>query len=70
MMNSTHSLTAQRMTYATSNTTEASTADSGVMPTQRLSCLLEGLSPAQRDQQRTQVLSQLNLLNTEAIPVF
>ncbi|KPQ34147.1 MAG: His Kinase A (phospho-acceptor) domain/GAF domain [Phormidesmis priestleyi Ana] len=69
-MNSTHSLTAQRMTYATSNTTEASTADSGVMPTQRLSCLLEGLSPAQRDQQRTQVLSQLNLLNTEAIPVF
>ncbi|MEM6448842.1 MAG: GAF domain-containing sensor histidine kinase [Cyanobacteria bacterium P01_D01_bin.105] len=36
----------------------------------RLSCLLEGLSPEQRDQERNQALEQLGIQTPEAIPIF
>ncbi|MEL7333385.1 MAG: GAF domain-containing sensor histidine kinase [Cyanobacteria bacterium J06560_2] len=36
----------------------------------RLSCFLEGPSPEQRDLNRIQVLSQLNLLGNDTVPVF
>lgn len=36
----------------------------------RLSCLIEGLSPEQRNRERTETLQQLNLIETEVIPVF
>ncbi|MEO0646398.1 MAG: GAF domain-containing sensor histidine kinase [Cyanobacteria bacterium J06650_10] len=40
-------------------------------PTQaRLSCLLDGPSPAQLDSQRIQTLSHLNLLGNDTVPVF
>lgn len=36
----------------------------------QLACLLEGRSPAERDRDRTQLLSRFNLLGSETIPVF
>lgn len=57
------------MTYGTSNATEPNSADDSAIQT-RLSCLLEGLSPAQRDHQRAQSLDQLNLLSSDSVPVF
>lgn len=71
MMNSIHSsfINAQRMTYETSKAIDASSTHTHSIQTQ-LSCLLEGLSPAQRDQRRTQVLLDLNLLGTETVPIF
>jgi signal transduction histidine kinase len=57
------------MTYGTSNAIEPNSADNSALQT-RLSCLLEGLSPIQRDHLRTQSLSQLNLLGSESVPIF
>jgi signal transduction histidine kinase len=62
-------LNAQRMTYATSKAINFSSADNNSIQT-RLACLLEGLPPQQRDKHREQVLIDLNLLNTEANPLF
>ena len=59
----------QRMTYGTSKATEHSSADNS-LPQTRLSCLLEGRTPAQRDRDRVQTLAQYKLLGTDAIPVF
>ena len=56
------------MTYATSQTA-ASTIDLSSVESQ-LSCRLEGPSPLQRDQHRTQILHDFNLYSTEAIPIF
>ncbi len=56
------------MTYATS-TAATSPADSPAIQT-KLSCPLEGLSPTQRDQRRSQVLHDLNLYGAEAVPIF
>ena len=61
---------ASRMTYGTSNDAKAPMLHSIDTTQARLSCLLDGPSPAQRDLQRTQTLSRLNLLSTDAIPVF
>lgn len=36
----------------------------------QLSCLLEGLTPAQRDRKRIEAIAALNLLGTEAVPIF
>ncbi|MBE9064394.1 GAF domain-containing sensor histidine kinase [cf. Phormidesmis sp. LEGE 11477] len=36
----------------------------------RLSCRLEGMSPEQRDRYRTNVLSRLNLLDNDSVPIF
>lgn len=37
----------------------------------RLSCQLEGMTPTQRDRQRTDILSQFNLLgNSDSVPIF
>ncbi len=63
------SFNAQRMTYATSKATNFPSADNNSIQT-RLACLLEGLPPNQRDQHREQVLNDLNLLNSEALPLF
>lgn len=60
---------AQRMTYATSKATTFTSADNNSIQT-RLSCLLEGLPPHQRDQHREQILSDLNLQKAESIPLF
>ncbi len=60
---------AQRMTYATSKATNFSSADNNSIQT-RLACLLEGLPPSQRDEHREQILSNLNLLNAEALALF
>lgn len=60
---------AQRMTYATSKATIFTSADNNSIQT-RLSCLLEGLPPQQRDQHREQILSELNLQNEQAVPLF
>lgn len=57
------------MTYGTSKATELSSADNN-LPQTRLSCLLEGRSPAQRDHDRVQTLAHFNLLGTDAIPIF
>ncbi len=57
------------MTYGTSKATEPSSADNN-LPQTRLSCLLEGRSPAQRDSDRVQTLAHFNLLGTDAIPIF
>ncbi|MEO0515936.1 MAG: GAF domain-containing sensor histidine kinase [Cyanobacteria bacterium P01_A01_bin.116] len=61
------------MTYGTSNHkgtfAESVSLDRDAIQT-RLSCLLEGRSPADRDRDRTQALSHFNLLGTDAIPVF
>ena len=57
------------MTYGTSKATEHSSADNS-LPQTRLSCLLEGRTPAQRDRDRVQTLAQYKLLGTDAIPVF
>ena len=51
------------MTYATSKATDPKSAEDHSVQT-RPSCLVEGLSPAQRDQRRVQVLTALNLLGT------
>ncbi|MGD1900347.1 MAG: histidine kinase dimerization/phospho-acceptor domain-containing protein [Phormidesmis sp.] len=58
------------MTYGTSDNAKepASTTDDSAQT--RLSCLLEGLSPAERDVTRTQTLLRLNLLNHDTVPVF
>jgi signal transduction histidine kinase len=63
------SFNAQRMTYATSKATTLTSADNNSIQT-RLSCLLEGLPPHQRDQHREQVLRDLNLQKAESIPLF
>ncbi len=57
------------MTYGTSRATEPSSDDNN-LPQMRLSCLLEGRSPAQRDRDRVQTLAHFNLLGTDAIPIF
>ncbi len=57
------------MTYGTSSASEPDPANDNPIQT-RLSCLLEGRSPAQRDQDRAQVLTRLNLLESNVIPVF
>ncbi len=70
-MESTYSLfDPPRMTYGTSDNAKepASTTDDSAQT--RLSCLLEGLSPAERDVTRTQTLLRLNLLNHDTVPVF
>ncbi|MGB3291387.1 MAG: GAF domain-containing sensor histidine kinase [Phormidesmis sp.] len=56
------------MTYGTSKPTEHSSADN--IPQTRLSCLLEGRSPAQRERDRIQALAHYKLLGTDAIPIF
>lgn len=57
------------MTHGISNVTEPSSpGDSSIQA--RLSCLLEGPSPAQRDHCRAQALSRFDLLSTDAVPVF
>jgi len=49
----------------------SSTATAGVRPVQtRLSCLLEGLSPEQRDQARIETLRKLGLQGTESLPIL
>ena len=61
------------MTYSASNAKEyAPTEDLSVGNSlqSRLSCLLEGLAPAERNQARTQTLSRLGLLGKESISVF
>ncbi|MGC1306194.1 MAG: GAF domain-containing protein [Phormidesmis sp.] len=57
------------MTYGTSSAAEPIAGEDNLIQTQ-LSCFLEGLSPAQRDQNRAQTLAQLKLPGTDAIPVF
>ncbi len=57
------------MMYGTSNATDQRLADSHSIKTQ-LSCLLEGSSPAQRDQARTQTIGDLGLNSSEAVPIF
>lgn len=65
------------MTYATSKATDSKLADDNFIHT-RPACLIEGLSPAQRDQHRIQVLTNLNLLgakgdiagNTQSVSIF
>lgn len=69
-MNSTnYPFNAQRMTYGISSASEPDSANDNFIQTQ-LSCLLEGRSPAQRDQDRARTLARLNLLASNAIPVF
>lgn len=61
------------MTYGTSKATDQRQADDNSTPTSiqtRLSCLLEGPSPDQRDRDRIQALTRLNLLGNAAVPVF
>ncbi len=36
----------------------------------RLSCQLEGMTPAQRDRHRAEILSRLNLLSNDSVPIF
>ncbi|MEL6879978.1 MAG: histidine kinase, partial [Cyanobacteria bacterium J06607_10] len=36
----------------------------------KLSCFLDGMLPAERDQARVEALSRLNLLGNESVPVF
>lgn len=57
------------MTYSPPKATEHSSADN-TLPQTRLSCLLEGRSPAQRDRHRVQTLAHYKLLGTDAIPIF
>lgn len=78
MLNTTNTpdpISAPRMTYGTSHSAQSpsSLTDSlteNSAQTQQLSCFLEGLSPAQRDQKRTDILAQMNLLSADAVPVF
>ena len=49
------------MTYATSEAIDPNLIDDRSIQT-RPSCLIEGLSPTQRDQRRTQILTHFNLL--------
>lgn len=61
------------MTYGTSKATDQKPADDNSTPMSiqtRLSCLLEGPSSDQRDRDRIQALTRLNLLDNAAIPVF
>ncbi|MGB3298201.1 MAG: GAF domain-containing protein [Phormidesmis sp.] len=51
------------MTYATSKATDSKLADDHSLYT-RPACLIEGLSPAQRDQRRIQALTDFNLLGS------
>ncbi len=55
--------------YGTANATDQRSADSRPIQTQ-LSCLLEGSSPAHRDQTRTQAIEDLGLDGSDAIPIF
>ncbi|NJM97302.1 MAG: GAF domain-containing sensor histidine kinase [Phormidesmis sp. RL_2_1] len=55
--------------HSVNGTAESDPTDSDAIQT-RLSCLLEGLSPAQRNRHRTQILERLHLLDAHAIPVF
>ena len=65
------------MTHATSKAIDSKSADNHSIQA-RPACLIEGLSPAQRDQHRKQVLAALNLLGragaiesgTEAVSIF
>lgn len=57
------------MTYGTSSDSEPDLANDNFIQT-RLSCLLEGRSPAERDQDRAQILANLHLLASNTIPVF
>lgn len=57
------------MTYGTSKASEPSSTDNN-FPQTRLSCLLEGRSPAQRNRDRIQTLAHFDLLGTDAIPIF
>ncbi|CAN5681297.1 hypothetical protein BH23CYA1_BH23CYA1_12730 [soil metagenome] len=57
------------MTYGTSKITDQTSAGDKAIPV-RLSCLLEGPSPEQRDHNRTRALIRLNLLGNAAIPIF
>ncbi len=57
------------MTYGTSSDArEPTTADNSTQT--RLSCLLEGLSPTQRDMARIKAIAELSLLENSAVPVF
>ena len=71
------------MTYSTSSNEKAFNSDSdlgvglveeslGVEDAlqSRLSCQLEGMTPAQRNQQRVDTLSRLGLLSNDSVPVF
>ena len=71
------------MTYSTSSNEKAFNSDSdlsvglaeensGVEDAlqSRLSCQLEGMTPAQRDRQRVDTLSRLGLLSNDSVPVF
>ncbi len=57
------------MIHATSKAIDSQLADDNSLQT-RPACLVEGLSPAQRDQHRTQALIAFNLLGTEAVSIF
>ena len=65
------------MTYATSEAIDPNLTDDRSIQT-RPACLIEGLSPTQRDQHRTQVLTRFNLLGAagataggaEAVSIF
>lgn len=69
MSSTNYSFNAQRMTYGISSASESDSANDNSIQT-RLSCLLEGHSPAQRDQDRARALACLNLLASNVIPVF
>ncbi|MEM6868522.1 MAG: GAF domain-containing sensor histidine kinase [Cyanobacteria bacterium P01_C01_bin.121] len=58
------------MIYGTANNEIVSNTpdDSSFQP--GLSCLVEGLSPDQRDRNRSETLARLNLLGNDTVPVF
>lgn len=60
----------QQRTTQQANTQQKKANNSPIQMQTQLSCLLEGLSPAQRDQNRTQALSRLGLMGSESVPVF
>lgn len=62
------------MIYGTSASAEEIEKDMSLATPQstqaKLSCFLDGMTPKERDQVRTDTLSRLDLLSNEAVPVF
>ena len=63
-------LNAKSMTYGTPSNATAKTSASETANQPPLSCLIEGLTPAQRDRQRIEAIAALDLLGTSTLPIF